>query len=209
MRRDVYQAIADPTRRDIINLIAYRSMNLNSIADNFRMSRPAISQHIKILAECGLVQIRQEGRERFCEATLKPLGEVSDWIERYRRHWAEQYDALDDVLLRLQQEDARSAGAADGTGTIENRVMNLPPHVPLPSTRKKARKAVSDDVIRKDAKEGRRPKHKKHRKTEENDVPPEVLASMLAQKKGSKHKDGTSKSRKKEKKAKAGRTGKK
>jgi DNA-binding transcriptional ArsR family regulator len=66
MRRDVYQAIADPTRRDIIGMLAYESLNLNAISDKFEISRPAISKHIKILTECGLITIEQKGRERFC-----------------------------------------------------------------------------------------------------------------------------------------------
>jgi DNA-binding transcriptional ArsR family regulator len=97
-RRDVFQAIADPTRRDIINLIAHQSMNLNSIAENFDVSRPAISQHIKILIECGLVSIKKQGRERYAEATLAPLNAVTDWIEPFRKQIEERYDRLDEVL---------------------------------------------------------------------------------------------------------------
>ena len=78
MRRDVFQAIADPTRREIINMISLETLNLNAIAASFKISRPAISKHIKVLAECGLVRIRKEGRERFCEPKLKRLHEVSD-----------------------------------------------------------------------------------------------------------------------------------
>ena len=70
MRRDVFQAIADPTRREIIHLLSRQSLNLNAVADNFEISRPAISKHIKILTECGLIAIRQEGRERYCDAHL-------------------------------------------------------------------------------------------------------------------------------------------
>jgi len=103
-RRDVFQAIADPTRRDIINLIAHQSMNLNSIAENFDVSRPAISQHIKILIECGLVAIKKQGRERFAEATLQPLNQVTDWIEPFRKQIDERFDALDDVLEDLKKE---------------------------------------------------------------------------------------------------------
>jgi DNA-binding transcriptional ArsR family regulator len=66
MRRDVFQAIADPTRRKIINMISQQSLNLNSVAENFHVSRPAISKHIKILTECGLIEIKQQGRERYC-----------------------------------------------------------------------------------------------------------------------------------------------
>ena len=79
MRRDVFQAIADPTRREIIGLIAYESLNLNTIADNFDVSRPAISKHIKILTQCGLITITQQGRDRYCKANLKKIKEVSDW----------------------------------------------------------------------------------------------------------------------------------
>jgi len=86
-RRDVFQAIADPTRREIINLVSQQSMNLNAVADHFETSRPAISKHIKILVECGLISIRQEGRERYCEARLKKLKEVVNWAEQYNRFW--------------------------------------------------------------------------------------------------------------------------
>ncbi len=106
-RRDVFQAIADPTRRDIINLIAHQSMNLNSIAENFDVSRPAISQHIKILIECGLVTIRQQGRERFAEATLQPLNQVSDWIEAFRKRIDEKFDALDEVLEEMKASERK------------------------------------------------------------------------------------------------------
>jgi DNA-binding transcriptional ArsR family regulator len=101
-RRDVFQAIADPTRRQIINLIAHKAMNLNTIADNFNISRPAISQHIKILTECGMVVVRQEGRERFCEAKLDGLSEVSTWVDQYRQFWNEKFDSLGSYLSRIQ-----------------------------------------------------------------------------------------------------------
>jgi len=107
MRRDVFQAIADPTRREIINLIAFGSLNLNAIAENFDVSRPAISQHIKILTECGLIVIRKQGRERYCEARLQPLNEVSDWIERYRQMWDQKFERLDQLLLQMQAPKKR------------------------------------------------------------------------------------------------------
>jgi DNA-binding transcriptional ArsR family regulator len=102
MRRDVFQAIADPTRREIINMLAYKTLNLNSVAENFSVSRPAISKHIKILTECGLVVIKQQGRERYCEAQLEKLTEVSDWVERYRKFWTTKLDALEKYLGELQ-----------------------------------------------------------------------------------------------------------
>jgi DNA-binding transcriptional ArsR family regulator len=98
MRRDVFQAIADPTRREIINMVAHQSLNLNSVAENFDISRPAISKHIKILTECGLIVIKQQGRERYCEAKLDKLNEVSDWIEQYRIFWTNKLNALERFL---------------------------------------------------------------------------------------------------------------
>ena len=101
MRRDVFQAIADPTRREIIHLIANQPLNLNTIAENFDMSRPAISQHMKILIECGLIDVTQKGRERYCEAKLDKLDEVAQWVEQYRRVWQQKHDRLDKVLIKL------------------------------------------------------------------------------------------------------------
>lgn len=94
MRRDVFQAIADPTRRDIINLLADSPMNLNTVADNFDISRPAISRHIKILTECGLLIINQQGRQRYCHANLHKLKEVNDWTARYSEFWDDKLSAL-------------------------------------------------------------------------------------------------------------------
>jgi DNA-binding transcriptional ArsR family regulator len=98
MRRDVFQAIADPTRRAIINMIAHQPLNLNAVAEQFDVSRPAISKHIKILTQCGLITIKQQGRERYCEAKLQQLNEVSQWIEQYRVFWNKKLDALEDFL---------------------------------------------------------------------------------------------------------------
>jgi DNA-binding transcriptional ArsR family regulator len=98
MRRDVFQAIADPTRREIINMIAHETMNLNSVAEKFNVSRPAISKHIRILTECGLITIKQRGRERYCEAKLDQLNQVSEWVEKYRVFWTQKLDALGTFL---------------------------------------------------------------------------------------------------------------
>ncbi len=105
MRRDVFQAIADPTRRQIINLVAHKSLNLNSVAEQFPVSRPAISKHIKILTECGLVVINQKGRERFCEAKVEKLTEVSDWVEQFREMWEAKFDSLDKYLAEVQAKE--------------------------------------------------------------------------------------------------------
>jgi len=103
-RRDVFQAISDPTRREIINLIAREPMNLNTIAEKFNISRPAVSNHIKLLTECGMVSITQQGRERFCEAKLDTLGEVYDWIDQYRQFWMEKFDSLDKYINKVQNK---------------------------------------------------------------------------------------------------------
>src|SRR5688572_23233383 len=100
IRRDVFQAIADPTRRAIINMIAHQPLNLNSVAGQFDVSRPAISKHIKILTECGLIVIKQQGRERYCEAQLHKLNEVSQWVEQYRIFWSRKLDALENFLAK-------------------------------------------------------------------------------------------------------------
>jgi len=104
MRRDVFQAIADPNRRAILSLLAEKRMTLNGVAANFRISRPAVSKHIKILKECGLVVVIPQGRERYVEARLDRLSEVSDWIERYRQIWEEKFTRLDDLLEVMKKE---------------------------------------------------------------------------------------------------------
>src|SRR6478735_6471872 len=98
MRRDVFQAIADPPRRKIIGMIAHQSLNLNAVADHFNISRPAISRHIKILTECGLINIKKQGRERYCEAKLQKLNEVEIWIEQYRIFWTSKLNALENFI---------------------------------------------------------------------------------------------------------------
>jgi len=104
MRRDVFQAIADPNRRAILSLLAKQRMTLNGVADNFRISRPAVSKHIKILKECGLVIVIPQGRERYVEARFDKLNEVTDWIEEYRQIWEERFNRLDDLLEQMKKE---------------------------------------------------------------------------------------------------------
>jgi DNA-binding transcriptional ArsR family regulator len=98
-RRDVFQAIADPTRREIISLLAKKTYNLNSVVQRFDVSRPAIAKHLKILSQCGLVEVRQDGREKFYEAKLEGLREVSQWSEQYRDFWSKKLDALGTYLM--------------------------------------------------------------------------------------------------------------
>lgn len=112
MRRDVFQAIADPTRRAIISMLAEKPLNLNAVADQFNVSRPAISKHIKILTECGLITINQQGRERYCTAKLETLGEVNSWIEQYKKFWMKKLDALDEYLSELQAKEKQKGRKA-------------------------------------------------------------------------------------------------
>jgi DNA-binding transcriptional ArsR family regulator len=104
-RRDVFQAIADPTRRQIIGMLAEQPLNLNAIAEKFDVTRQAVSLHVKILEECGLLMVRQQGRERFCEARLDRLSEVSEWIDQYRKYWNTKFNSLDKYLKKIQSKD--------------------------------------------------------------------------------------------------------
>ncbi len=99
MRRDVFQAIADPVRRDIIGLIAQCPMTPNGVAESFDVSRQAISKHIKILTECGLLSLSIRGREYYYTIQPAKLAEVSDWLEPFRKMWEDRFNKLDDLLL--------------------------------------------------------------------------------------------------------------
>ena len=103
-RRDVYQAIADPTRRAIIGLIAAGPMDMNSISEKFDITQQAISLHVKILADCGLVRMKQQGRNRICEAKLGKLGEVDQWVSQYRQHYESKLDAMEKYIEKLKKE---------------------------------------------------------------------------------------------------------
>ena len=102
MRRDVFQAIADPVRRDIIQLLAKKPLTVNSVADKFDVSRPAISKHLKILNECGIINIHQKGRERFCEIQPRNLIPAFMWIDQYRQLWEDKLDSFEEYLMKLQ-----------------------------------------------------------------------------------------------------------
>jgi DNA-binding transcriptional ArsR family regulator len=97
-RRDVFQAIADPTRRAIIGMIANEPINVNTIAEQFDMSRQAISLHLKILVECDLLVMKRQGRESIYEAKLEKLSEVDEWITQYKQFWETKLDALGKFL---------------------------------------------------------------------------------------------------------------
>ena len=104
---DAFQVIADPSRRQMLQLLSKESLTINGLAENFDMSRPAVSKHIKILTECGLIMIKQEGRHRYCEARLDKLNEVSDWVEQYRKFWTQKLDVLEIYLDDLQKVESK------------------------------------------------------------------------------------------------------
>jgi DNA-binding transcriptional ArsR family regulator len=103
MRRDVFQAIADPTRRAIILLIAVQAMTPNAIAEHFNSSRQAISKHLQILAECELVKQEQNGREIYYQLEVSKMKEIDKWLEQFRKIWESRFNELDNVLLKLKK----------------------------------------------------------------------------------------------------------
>ncbi len=108
MRRDVFQAIADPVRRDILGLLADKTLSMNTVAENFEISRPAISKHIRILNECGLIIITKKGRERYCQIQPKNLIPAFLWIDQYRNLWEEKLDSFENYLMRLQTKNKKN-----------------------------------------------------------------------------------------------------
>ncbi|WP_295790568.1 metalloregulator ArsR/SmtB family transcription factor [Mucilaginibacter sp.] len=105
MRRDVFQAIADPTRRAIIALIALHAMTPNAIADHFNMTRQAISKHMKILTECELVNPDHKGREIYYQLEIDKIKEVDKWVEQYRKIWETRLSQLDDLLATIKKTE--------------------------------------------------------------------------------------------------------
>ena len=104
MRRDVFQAIADPTRRAILVLIATQAMTPNALAEEFDTSRQAVSKHIQVLAECGLVKQEQSGREIYYHLNSKKMKEIEKWIEQFKQLLATRFNQLDDVLHNLKKQ---------------------------------------------------------------------------------------------------------
>jgi DNA-binding transcriptional ArsR family regulator len=104
MRRDVFQAIADPTRRAILSLIALQAMTPNAIAEHFNTSRQAVSKHIQILSECQLVKQEQSGREMYYHFNPKKMKEIDNWIEPFRKMWDDRFNQLDDLLNELKKK---------------------------------------------------------------------------------------------------------
>ena len=101
MRRDVFQAIADPVRRNIIELLSNHPMTVNEVADQFDISRPAISKHLKILSECDVIEISKEGRERRCEIQANKLIPAFLWIKQYNKLWEDRLDSFESYINQM------------------------------------------------------------------------------------------------------------
>lgn len=104
MRRDVFQAIADPTRRAIITLIALNAMTPNALAEHFDMTRQAVSKHLRILTECELIKQEHQGREIYYKLEVKKMKEIDKWLEQFRKIWETKFNQLDEVLLKLKKQ---------------------------------------------------------------------------------------------------------
>ena len=104
MRRDVFQAVADPTRRAIILLIAFQAMTPNALAEHFDTTRQAVSKHLRILTECELVKQKQLGREIYYQLNAPKLKEIDKWLEQFRQIWENRFDQLDKVLLTIKSK---------------------------------------------------------------------------------------------------------
>lgn len=108
VRRDIFQAIADPNRRQIIDLLSKEPMTLNAIADKFHISRPAVSQHIKHLTECGVVEVEQMGRERYCKIKPQSLIPAFLWLEQYQKQWEDRIESFEKYVNKLQSKNKKS-----------------------------------------------------------------------------------------------------
>jgi DNA-binding transcriptional ArsR family regulator len=104
MRRDIFQAIADPTRRAIIMLIALQAMTPNAIAENFHTTRQAISKHLRILTECELVKQEQQGREIYYSLQIERMKEIDNWLDQFREVWEKSFRQLDDLLTTMKKQ---------------------------------------------------------------------------------------------------------
>jgi DNA-binding transcriptional ArsR family regulator len=104
MRQDIFQAIADPTRRAILSLIAIQALTPNTMAEKFDMSRQAVSKHIKVLNECGLIKPEQSGREIYYHFNAKKMQELDNWIAQFRQNWETQFNQLDEVLATIKKQ---------------------------------------------------------------------------------------------------------
>ncbi|MFN8395896.1 MAG: metalloregulator ArsR/SmtB family transcription factor [Bacteroidia bacterium] len=103
-RRDVFQAIADPNRRRMIDLLSQKPMTLNALADEFEISRPAVSQHIKLLTECGIVEVEQVGRERYCVVKPQELVPAFVWLEQFQQQWEARVNSFEKYVNELKSK---------------------------------------------------------------------------------------------------------
>ncbi len=101
-RRDIFQAIADPTRREILTTLVDQPKNLNALADQFSISRQGVSLHVKVLEECDMITISKEGRERYCHIKPEKLLEIIEWLEPFKQLWRDRFDQLDDLLKNIE-----------------------------------------------------------------------------------------------------------
>jgi DNA-binding transcriptional ArsR family regulator len=108
MKRDIFQAIADPTRRSIIALIALQAMTPNALAENFNTTRQAVSKHLRILTECELVKPEYKGREIYYSLEIEKMKEIDKWLEQYRKIWETRYEQLGEVLEVMKKEKAKA-----------------------------------------------------------------------------------------------------
>ena len=107
MRRDVFQAIADPTRRAIIALLALQAMTPNALAEHFDTTRQAVSKHLRILTECELVKQEHQGREIYYQLEIEKMKEIDEWLEQYRKIWEARFDQLGEVLEVMKKKKSR------------------------------------------------------------------------------------------------------
>ena len=108
MRRDIFQAIADPTRRAILALIALQAMTPNAIAENFNTTRQAVSKHLRILTECQLIKQKQQGREIYYSLEIEKMKEFDKWLEQYRKIWETRFNQLDNLLSKMQSSKPKT-----------------------------------------------------------------------------------------------------
>lgn len=102
MKRDVFQALADPTRRAILMSLRENDSNVNGLAEQFDMTRQAVSLHVRYLEECGVISVKKEGRNRLCQLEANELAKVNKWLEPFKELWNKRYNQLDDLLTEMQ-----------------------------------------------------------------------------------------------------------
>jgi len=105
LRRDPFQAIADPTRRAILVLLAVQTMTAGAIADNFDVARPTISKHMQVLSECDLISANQKGREIYYEIKVDKMKDIDNWLAQFRKIWEDRYNQLDQLISTIKKNE--------------------------------------------------------------------------------------------------------